>query len=135
MNQEMLHAFGVIDASLELLPGEFVGNSADHGLLPPVRRRRRASRRRIWRRGMRYGGVRWRRRTGSVAASVWRRTGSVTASVWRRSGSVTASVRRRSFAGIKDVGDRLANSAADRSRASRELEWRSASRAVDQHHR
>lgn len=39
IDEEISHALGVVDAALELVPGIPVRDAADHGLLPPVRRR------------------------------------------------------------------------------------------------
>lgn len=59
----MAHALGVVDAALELVPGEAVRDPADHGALSAVRGRgRRAPRRR--RRLRAPGGVRDRARRG-----------------------------------------------------------------------
>ena len=83
MNQEMFHAFGVIDASLELVHGGFVGNPADHGLLRSARRRWRASGRKIGRRETRHGaGLWWRRSEPITASERWRRRKSGYASVF-----------------------------------------------------
>lgn len=38
--EEVAHALGVVDAALELVPREAVGDPADHGALPAVRGRR-----------------------------------------------------------------------------------------------
>lgn len=35
INQQILHALGVVDAALELVPGVLIRYPTDHGLLPP----------------------------------------------------------------------------------------------------
>lgn len=105
--EEVAHALGVVDATLELVARELVGDPADHGALPPVRGRgRRPPPRRLV-----LGRHRPRPRgsAGGVAVGRWRRGGG-------------------------DVGDGPADGAADAGRPVRQLQRRPAARAVDQHH-
>lgn len=53
VDEEVLHAFGVIDATLELMPRVLVRYPADHRLLPAVHVRRRTRRRVVVGRGRR----------------------------------------------------------------------------------
>lgn len=69
VDEEVLHAFGVVDATLELVAGEAVGDADDDGLLAAVgvgRGRRVAVGR--GRRRRRVGGGRWLRREGAWIA-------------------------------------------------------------------
>lgn len=60
VDEEILHAVGVVDATLELMPRIPIGDTDNHRPLPAVRRRQRA------------GGTRVRRRRGgAVAALRW----------------------------------------------------------------
>lgn len=106
VDEKMTHAFGVIDAALELVARVPVRYPADHSLLPPVAARGGA-RQRVGRR---------RRERGSGERRVGGGRG------------------RRGAAWVGDVGDGLAKGAADGSGARRELQRRLAVGAVDKHH-
>lgn len=70
VDEQILHALGVVDAALELVSGVLVGYPADDGLLPAVGRMRRSEvvvrRRGQRRRRRRRLGVRRRRRRGGA---------------------------------------------------------------------
>lgn len=101
IDEQVFHAFGIVNAPLELVPRVSVRYSADHGALPAVRARRLPGRSMIVRRGR-------RRRMGG---------------------------RGRGRPGVGDVGDRLADGAADGSGSRRQLQRDVAPGAVHEHHR
>lgn len=102
VDEEVPHALGVVDASLELVPGEPVRDSDDHGLLAAVWVRRWA-----WRRVV----VRGRGKRGRVGGR---------GGLWREG------------AWVSDEGDSVAEGAADGSGARWHLQRRSAVGAVHQ---
>lgn len=108
INQEIFHTLGIVDAPLQLVAGELVRYPDDHSLLTAVSVGRRAGRirRRLRRRRRR------RRRRVRIRSRMR---------------------RRRRVARIGDVGDRLADSAPNRRRAGRHLQWGAAAGAVDEH--
>lgn len=67
VDEEIPHALGIIDATLELMPRVLIRDPADHRLLPPVRVGGRA-----WRR-VRVRSGRWRR--VRIWSGRWRRVG------------------------------------------------------------
>lgn len=108
----MFHAFGVVNASLKLALGVFVSDPDDHRLLPAMSRRGRA-----------WWSVIVRRRWGVVVVVAVEGGGVLEIARLRWS--------RWSDAGVSgNLGDGLADDAADGSGARRQLEGRAAVGAV-----